>query len=68
MSDRLAGRLGVSPDTIFDEQWNIRRSLAKWWNDKRNNIESVEKIPAEGSGSNGSRKICICGCYESDVY
>ena len=29
MPDRLAGRLGVTPDEIFDEQWNIRGSLAE---------------------------------------
>jgi hypothetical protein len=45
MSDCLAGRLGVTPNEIVDEQWNIRRSLAQRWNDNRNNIESVEKDP-----------------------
>src|SRR5580704_9836497 len=68
MSDCLAGRLGVTPDEIFDEQWNIRGSLAERWHHNRNNIESVEKIPAEGSGSDGGREISICGCYQPNVY
>jgi hypothetical protein len=50
---RFACRFGVAPNEIFDEQGNVFRSLAERWNDNRNNIESVEKIPAEGSGSDG---------------
>jgi hypothetical protein len=68
MSDRLAGGFGVTPNEIFDEQWNIRGTLAERWNKNWNNIESVEKIPAESSGSNGSSQIPISGRYEPDVY
>src|ERR1700727_2495934 len=48
-------QFGVNPEEKFDEQWNIRCPLAEWWNNNRNNIESVEKILTEGSGSDGSR-------------
>ena len=68
MSDCLTSRFGVTPDEIFDEQWNIRCPLAEWWNNNRNNIESVEKILTEGSGSDGSREIPIRSCYQPDVY
>src|SRR6202041_2388059 len=68
MPYRLAGRLGVTPNEIFDEQWNIRGSLAERWHHNRNNIESVEKILTEGSGSDGIRQIPIRSCYQTDVY
>src|SRR5580704_3510849 len=64
MSDCLAGGLGVTPNEIFHEEWNIRRSLAERWNGNRHNIESVEKVLAEGSGSDGSRQIPIRGRYQ----
>src|SRR6202789_4495796 len=68
MSDRFACRFGVTPDEIFDEQWNIRGPLAQRWHHNRNNIESVEKILTEGSGGDGSRQISIRSCYQTDVY
>src|ERR1700679_3050039 len=68
MPDRLAGRLGVTPDEIFDEQWNIRCPLAGGWHHNRNNIESVEKILTEGFGGDGSRQIPVRSCYQTDVY
>src|SRR6202142_363499 len=68
MPDLLASRLGVTPDEIFDEQWNIRGSLAEGWNNNRNNIESVEKLLPEGSGGDGSREIPIRSFYPTDVY
>src|ERR1700733_10566421 len=68
MPDRLAGRLGVTPHEIFDEQWNIRGSRAERWHHNRNNIESVEKILTEGSGGDGSRQIPIRSSYQTDDY
>src|ERR1700677_415224 len=68
MPDRLASRLGVASNEIFDKQGNIFRSLAERWHHNRNNIESVEKILTEGSGGDGSRQIPIRSCYQTDVY
>src|SRR6204780_69167 len=68
MPDRLAGRLGVTSDEIFNEQRNIRGSLAERWHHNRNNIESVEKILTEGSGRDGSGESPIRSCYQPDVY
>jgi len=56
MTDIFAGCLGEPPDKVFYEQWNVFCSFVK----RRNgygNVESVEKILAEGSRGHGCRKV-----------
>jgi hypothetical protein len=68
ITDVFAALFGEAPDEILHQQWDIFRWLAERRNGDRKNIQPVEEILAEGSGSHGSPQVTIgCG-YETDIY
>src|SRR5258708_5863799 len=67
MTDVLAGSFGEPPDEVLHEQWNIFRSLSQRRNGDWKDIQPVEKILAEGSGSDGGRQVSIRCRYQADI-
>jgi hypothetical protein len=64
----LASRVGVTPNEILHEQWNIFRSLSQGRNRDWKDIQPLEEILAKGSGRDGGLQVTI-GCRDqANVY
>src|SRR5215471_630266 len=68
MPQVLASRVGVAPNEILYEQWNIFRSLPQRRNLDWEDIQPVEEILAKGSRRDGGLQITIRCRDQANVY
>src|SRR5258707_1846468 len=68
MSNAFASSFGVAIDQILDQDGNIIDALPQCWHSKREHVEAVEKILAEGTFSDGFTSVPICRRENPYVY